>query len=110
MLTYFLTFIKTTVAAQKLNLSPDRNTSAADCAAPSAAVCAADSAAVWVEKGSAHGDDERDDDADGGDGIRNDVPSVAGRSWRVWSPAAHPAKNQKKSLSSLMAVIIPNPT
>ena len=39
---------------------------------------AADSAAVWVEKGSAHGDDERDDDADGGDGIRNDVPSVAG--------------------------------
>ena len=39
---------------------------------------AADSAAVWVEKGSAHGDDERDNDADGGDGIRNDVPSVAG--------------------------------
>ena len=35
-------------------------------------------AAAWVEKGSAHGDDERDDDADGGDGIRNDVPSVAG--------------------------------
>lgn len=39
-----------------------------------AAVHAADCA----EKGSAHGDDERDDDADGGDGIRNDVPSVAG--------------------------------
>ena len=36
------------------------------------------SAAVCAEKGSAHGDDERDDDADGGDGIRNDVPSVAG--------------------------------
>ena len=39
-----------------------------------AAVHAADCA----EKGSAHGDDERDDDTDGGDGIRNYVPSVAG--------------------------------
>ena len=35
---------------------------------------------------------------------------LRGLSRRVWSPAAHPAKNQKKSLSSLMAVIIPNPT
>ena len=36
------------------------------------------SAADCAEKGSAHGDDERDYDADCGDGIRNDVPSVAG--------------------------------
>ena len=39
---------------------------------------AAVSAAFCEEKGSAHGEDKRDDDADGGDGIRNDVPSVAG--------------------------------
>ena len=45
---------------------------------PSAAVFAALSAADCAEKGSAHGDDERDYDADGGDCIRNDIPSVTG--------------------------------